>query len=835
MKRFYTPIFLLFFTIGLCAQNIVKGTIIDGNTREGLDFVNIVISKSGSGKIVAGTTSEADGKFQIDNIPNGQYTITFSFMGYIDQQKRITLNGSTINLGKIVMSEDSKQLQEVEVVGQASGMRFELDKKVFSVDQNIASSGGSATDVLENIPSVEVDQEGNISLRNNESVEVWINGKPSGLTAENRSQILEQMPAETIQEIEIITNPSAKFNPEGTAGIINLVLKKNRKAGYYGSYEAGVEYPWGNILGGRTAFNINFNAGIVDAYFNAGYHYMHSNGGTSSDRVNYGDATRLIQTSDNNRVFSGVFLRGGINLQVTERSNIGISGFGMVGSKNKSQNANNYVLANLSSVNFSSDYRLTDYDILDTARIYSRLQESSGNRPGYSATLDYTFKPNKRHNLTLYGTYRSFGSTETRHYSVVEDNQTTSSKQTQNTKSSPADIELKADYEWKPTDQSRLEAGWQTNLRHEASFNNAIDDFTGLPMPAYFSDYESNEQTHALYITYGNRFWDKLSIQVGLRGEMFKRDNSSIYINGNDTIRDLQSGDTTIFQVYPSVYISYSFPHGHELQINYTRRVDRPRGHQINPRRDFSDSTNIQYGNPNLLPQYSSSMELNYLKSWEAHTISAGVYYKFADGVIQSIRYMDLDAMNTTFINIAKRQEVGIELVGKNRLFNNVLQLTTTANFYYNNITEATYINPLKNININIPEQNIFVGSVRLNAQLMFTKTFSGQISARYSSPRVVAQGQRTHNYSIDLGLRKTFFDKKLTLALRVRDLLNSRSFQTETWSEQFWQLSARRWNSRTIGLTVTYSFGNTQQKPKFRPDSNSNVSSGDDEGSYED
>ena len=822
-------------TFGIYAQNTISGRVIDYSSRKGLDFVNVAVKNTGSDQLLTGTSTESDGSFSISGLANGKYTVTFTFMGYVEQSKEITLSGSPLNLGKIALREDAQQLQEVEVVGQGSTMRFELDKKVFSVDQNIASSGGSATDVLENIPSVEVDQEGNISLRNNESVEIWINGKPSGLTAENRAQILEQMPAETIQEIEIITNPSAKYNPEGTAGIINLVMKKNRKAGYYGSVEAGIEYPWGGIPGGRAAFNINFNAGIVDAYFNAGYHYMNSNGGTTSDRINYIDSTRLEQTSDNDRRFSGLFLRGGIDIHVTDRSTIGVSGFGMVASRNRANNANNYILANLDDFSYADNYRLIDYDILDTARIYSRLQESQGKHPGYNATLDYTFKPNKNHTLTLYGTYRSFGMNESRLYSVYEEDGLLTSRQMQTTDTRPGGIELKADYEWKPTQQSRFEAGWQTNLRRDKSLNDATDSLTNLPMSAYYNDYESREQTHALYVTYGNRFWDKLSIQVGLRGEMFKRDNSSVYIVGNDTVNDTQSGDTTIFQLYPTAYISYSFPNGHELQFNYTRRVDRPRGHQINPRQDFSDSTNIEFGNPNLLPQYSSSMELNYLKNWDAHTISAGLYYRFADGVIQSIRYIDGDVMKTTFINISKRQEAGLEIVGKNRLFNNILQLTTTANFYYNNISAATYTNPISGISIYIPEQNVFVGSVRLNAQFMFTKTFSGQISGRYSSPRVVAQGQRTHNYSIDLGLRKTFFDKKLAISLRVRDLLNSRSFQTETWSEQFWQKSARRWNSRTIGLTITYSFGDTQQKPKFRPEGGGDDSGASDyEGSYE-
>ena len=216
------------------ATGTIKGKIIDARTKEAIEFANVSISSASDGKIIKGTITDPSGTFVLNNIAAGNYTLSVSFIGYstLTRKIAITPKNKTLNLRQIALSEDSKLMNEVEVVGQKSQMRFEIDKKVFNVDQNISSTGGSASDVLTNIPSVEVDSEGEVSLRGSSSVTVWINGKASGLSADNRGEILEQMPAESIERIEVITNPSAKFSPEGTAGIINIILKEDRKAGY---------------------------------------------------------------------------------------------------------------------------------------------------------------------------------------------------------------------------------------------------------------------------------------------------------------------------------------------------------------------------------------------------------------------------------------------------------------------------------------------------------------------------------------------------------------------------------------------------------------------------
>lgn len=828
MKRFFSVICLFLVAQYMLAAQ-VTGKVIDAGTKQPIEFANVGVMQGEN--LQTGTVTDEKGEFVLE-IKDGNYTLAVSFMGYSEVKKELTVAGKPVALGRIQLKEDTHNLKDLEVVGQGSSMRFELDKKVFTVDQNIASAGASVTDILENIPSVDVDQEGNISLRNSDDVEIWINGKPAGLSGENRGLILKQMPAGTIEKIELITNPSAKFSPEGTSGIINLVMKKDRKAGFYGSLQGGIEYalaaPWNVPPGGNASFSINFNAGPVDGYFNVGYRYHISNGGSKTDRYNLsgtGSATldssmivsHLTQDGQQTHRGGGMFGRGGLNFHVAQGHTIGISGFGMV-SDPKVFRMNNST---------NRTYLLTDA-AGDTLRQYTRNQIANGSHPGGNATLDYTFEMDE-HKLYVSGTYNHFGFNMFTDYTQTELG-TSPLYQNQNSESLEQGIEVKADYEWKPTPQSRLEAGYDYTRNWSNSsadaFNNNADGTHINELNEYYTTFNGLNQNHAFYLTYGNRFFDRLSVQVGLRGEYYMRHLESSYKDAGGNIQDAYANypnkrDTAYFQVYPSAYISYDFGNGHELQLNYTRRVRRPWGHQINPRMDFSDSTNISYGNVDLLPSFSNNLELNYLKTWERHTLSAGVFWKYNERAIQNYKYMDGTVMKNTYFNIGARQELGIEIVAKNRLFGELLQLTTSANFYWNNIAAVhdSILHQGVTIPIDLATQNIFAGSVRINAQFMFTKNFSGQLTGNYRSPRVVAQGTTSHSYSIDIGLRYTLLNKQLALALNARDLLDSRARRNNTWGDGFWQFSENRWHSRTISFTITYNFGNQQRRRPGRPD----------------
>lgn len=832
MQKVISTIGILLITAMAWADCTITGRVADNATREAIDFANVSITKSSESVPAGGSITDTNGRFRIEHIDNGEYTLVVSFMGYREQRKTLSVKGKTIDIGTILLSEDTQALQEVEVVGQGATMRFELDKKVFTVDQNVMSAGANVSEVLENIPSVDVDQEGNISLRNSEDVEIWINGKPAGLNSDNRADILRQMPAESIKQIELITNPSAKYSPEGTAGIINLVMKEDRKAGYYGSVTTGIEYglaePWNIPPGGNIGFNLNFSKGIVDGYVNAGYRIRTSNGGSNIERLNiHGTGQKdtaaipaadkvsyLTKHGQNNNIGGGIFLRAGLNIRASKHSSVGISGFGMVSDPKAFREHNRN----------TSLYLLTDYATGDTLRFYDRTQDGNGWHPGGQAQVDYTYK-NDHHQVIVTAQYNHFTWNQETRYTQYENTDTT--RQEQDNYNRDQTVDLAVDYEWKPTKSSRLEAGMKNTISLNRSNARAYNDHGRTQeLYNYYTRFEGRTENYALYLTYGNRFWDKLSLQVGLRGEYYRRHLESYYKDNGGTEQDAYTQkenkrDTAYFQLFPSAYLSYDFGHGHELQLNYTRRINRPWGGQLNPRMDFSDSTNITYGNPDLLPAYSSSLELNYLKTWEQHTLSAGLFWRYRDGIVQNVKYMSGNVMKNTYINVAKRQDLGAEIVAKNRLFKDILQLTTSANIYWNTITEGEYHDFVngEEVDVTLPAQNILAWSARINAQFMFTKTFSGQLSARYRSPRVVAQGTTTHSYSIDLGLRKSFLNRKLILAFNARDILDSRARRNTTWGDGFWQNQENRWHSRTISLTLTYNFGSSTGRDQHNGD----------------
>lgn len=307
----------------------IKGIVMDGELGGPLEFVTVQVKAKGSDKILQGAVTGSDGNYSIGGLKKGEYIVTYSYIGYAEISKNITIsnNSQTLNLGELTLEEDANQLGEVEIVAKKPQMRFELDRKVFDATQDIASEGGSASDLLANIPSVEVDNEGSVSLRGNSSVTVWINGKASGLTADNQADILEMMPAEDIKQVEVITNPSAKYSPEGTAGIINIILKDDRKPGYYGSVKAGADTDGGYQASG----NINYSSSKVDAYANLSYRNREMKGGGITSRENTANNSFLDQTNNSKRQHNNWFGRIGATWHITKSDDLAFNMTGMTG------------------------------------------------------------------------------------------------------------------------------------------------------------------------------------------------------------------------------------------------------------------------------------------------------------------------------------------------------------------------------------------------------------------------------------------------------------------------------------------------------------------------
>lgn len=794
--RFLLPCFLCMASINALAKGDISGKVINKETRKPMDFVNVQLFNANTGKpLPIGTSTDENGIFVLKGISDGKYIVKITNVGSVDQEREATISGGNFNLGDINLADDAKLLQEVVVEGIRSQMRFELDKKVFSVDANIAAAGQSASELLESIPSVEVDQDGEVSLRGNSSVTVWINGKESGLTADNRAQILEQIPAETIDRIEVITNPSAKYSPEGTAGIINIVLKKDRKPGYYGSAEVSAN----SRGGGNVSGNVNFNSTKVDAFAGLGFRMRRNSGGSKMNRdfldgygTPVGIFTRSVGESSNRG--KNLFARLGFTYHLTDNDDIGLNGFGMFG--HNESHSNTLYTSNIPGNWLSND---------DHSR-------NKGDHKGMHAEFNYTHKWNDNHSLDVIAGFNHWGGPSWRSYmeDIEYPEYATGKYQEQSTDMSSSSWETKVDYTNRLTDWLKIEAGFNGRYNHEDS---PTDTYTGTSE----ADIKQNEELYnrfiynnnvsALYTTLGGNI-NKFSFSAGLRAEAWQVKTRSLALG--QTEADVTPFRKNSFALFPSLFLSYSLPYDNELQINYTRRIRRPWGGQLNSFHDISDPTNVSYGNPELQPQYANSFELNYLKSWTFHMISLSAYVRTTSDMMNRVSYLDGDVMYSTWANIANQTNSGCEIVSKNSLFSSRLDLTTTVNLYNNCISEWNYDFHAESGNL-IPisgkEQNSFAWSTRMMANVRLPWSLSVQATGNYNSKMLSAQGSRQGGWSVDLGVRRVF--GAWSFSLNCRDLFDSRRFKSTTNGPDYTQFNERWRGGRTLRLTVKFSFGN--------------------------
>lgn len=799
---------LLLFPLALVAQvsGTISGKVIDGENDEPLGFVTVAVTPAGTSQPTAGCTSDDDGNFTVTGLKEGNYTVQLSFVGYLSDTRKVSIsaNKSKVSLGRIVLKSDKKMLKEVVVTEQRSQMSFEIDKRVFTVDQSIASTGGSASDVLVDIPSVEVSNEGVVSLRGSESVTIWINGKSSGLTADNQGDILQQMPAGSIEKIEVITNPSAKHSPEGTAGIINIILKRDRKAGYYGSAQAGADSKGGYNAGA----NVNFSSGKFDAYGGLNYRNMSfDNEGYTNTRY-FGSDSYQRQTSTGEHGPNNIFGRAGFTWRMTEKDEVYVNLMGMYG---KGKHKNN-IIAESGQMNPDGTYG-------EPNRRTTRNTSQEGSPSMYNVEMGYTHRWSDTHFIDFSVGHHEWSQKRDATYrqmtEILGDNPVThQSYQFQDGESKSANTEIKLDYEYKINDNHRVEAGYKGDFSDDNSpvvtYNDETHSEASLDKGLY-NKFRYKQDTHALYATYSGRV-GKLGFQAGLRGEYWNvRTRSFGYAEEQSgQLPGFTSKD--FFKLFPSAFLSYELSEGQEIQINYTRRLRRPWGGQLNSFQNISDSTNISFGNPDLTPEYSNAYELNYLKNWKNHTLSISGYYRTTDDVIERISYSEGRVIYTTSENVASTQSAGLEIVGKNKLFR-FLDLTTTVNLFYYKLDAFKYI--INNQTITGESDENFSWNARMTASCILPWGITMQLTGRYNAKRIVAQGFREPNYSLDLGLRK-MFNKNWSVSVNARDLLDSRGWHNVTENDSFWRESKNSRGGRQFGITVTYSFGNMKaQMPK--------------------
>lgn len=805
----------------------VKGQLKDADNGQPIEYATVAITDE-NGKMITGGITDIDGMFNISGLKVGKYTVTCSYMGYspITLNIDITRNGQTANIGTRNLQPETSQIEEVKVTGKASQMRFELDRKVFDASNNIAAEGGSASDLLATVPSVEVDNDGGVSLRGNSSVTIWINGKASGLSAENQADILQLLPADNIKQIEVITNPSAKYSPEGSAGIINIILKDERTSGYFGSLKAGANTNGGYHFSGNISVNVSKWDFGLDL---SRRHRRMIGGGEAHQEVlspkvssKPSPLSILDEKSETEHSGSNWFGRFKMTFHPTPKNDIGIVMSGMKGDGENEEDID------------YTQYGDGNGGILTDKLYYTSTRNTNSESDNQMKHIEFNFRHafSDDHfidfSASRFGWEMDNNATYKQKYNYSEPSSSKSTTQLDDSGVDNKGTEIQLDYTVKFSDAVKFEAGYKGNFTD----NNSTTDRTEVDGSKMFQDFTYKQDTHAGYITLGGKVGD-MSIQGGLRAEQWEFetiDNTTNTSVEGIATKDDAKAKKDFFKFFPSLFVSYALPSGNELQVNYTRRLRRPWGGQLNPSRHISDAYNIRFGNPELTPEYTNAFELNYIKMWESgQTVSFSAYYRATGDVMDFISFTQGNIRYNTQANVSDRKSLGSELVGKNRI-STWLELTTTLNLFYQKIEAYKYA-PDKNWLAHMTgstettsvvegdEQNSFNWNVRMIGNISLPADISMQATGMYRGKSKGVQGYTKPMGGLDLGLKKSFCKDKLVLNINGRNVLNTRKFRSVFESETMHQDSKRWRNKCTFNCTLTWKFGNLSLNKKKGPD----------------
>ncbi len=812
MKKLLSLLSLIAICTAMMAQGQVKGLVTDKKSSEALSFVSVTLTKDGESMYSVAGKTDLEGQFILNNVAYGTYTMRLVYVGYKDVTRQFTLSAKTpaMSFSTIKMEEDPTVLSEISVEGQRPTMKLEVDRKAFDVAGMITSAGLSVSELLEQIPSVDVDNDGNVSLRGNTNVEVWINGRASGLTSDNQAQILQQIPAESIERIEVIDNPSAKFSAEGSTGIINIVLKKDRKPGYYGSVQVGADTRGGANVG----FNINYSSRKLDLFADVGYRHRENSGVNESEQDNLKDGVATSYEhhyTRNSNIGNNLFTRAGLTWHLTDNDDMGLTGMFMTG-KRKS--------------NSSTPYYYGNYTDAGEMLTRTQLRNSCSSGPMNFVFLEYNY----RHKFTD----KHFLDFSINHVRWHSDNENTyqdsiyyedpSVDTYYRFQSRPLNIknrhtDVKLQYENALTDNTKLEAGYNGSFSHENTPQESYEASNWLGEnlvedPAYFNHFVYDNDIHAGYVSLSQK-WGNISLMAGLRGEYWRINTESLSWAQEHGIEEKPAAfKKDYFQLFPSLFMTWQITESQQLQLNYTRRLRRPWGGELNSFRNTSDASIVSFGNPLLTPEYSNSIALNYLKTWSQHSLLVSAYYRPTTDVIQRLNYRNASdqMMYSTSENVARSTSTGIELTAKNK-FGKMLEISTNVNLYYYKINAFSY--EIDGQSVTGDARDNFTWNARFMASLRLPYDISIQGTFKFDSRRTLTQGYRPATCGLDMGVRKHFFNRMFTLAVNCRDVFDSRKWETYTESDTFLRHQVNRRRSRTVRFTLTWNFGNSNGKKK--------------------
>lgn len=776
LKSQFLFFLLLLSSVSLFAQNqqtVIQGRVLEGNTQMPVEFATVTLADTESKQKIAGTTTRDDGSFLLKTTSTS-FEIEVTFIGFESQKiTDFTIEDGKVNLGDIELLESDVSLDEVVIAGEKSTVEFKLDKRVFNVGSDLSSTGASALEVLNNVPSVNVNIEGGITLRGSSGVQILINGKPSVLASEE-GNALGTITADMIDKIEVITNPSAKYEAEGTSGIINIILKKEEQKGLNGSFSLNAGMPhnhsFGLSLNRRTEkFNLFSQVGV-------GYREMPN----VTKNINQDLVNNTTITSNGiefrNEQFYNVIL--GTDYHINEYNVLTLSG----------------------SFTYEAEDQPSEtiFEQFDEANVpiasWRREEVTSAQNPKYQYEFNYKrdFKDHKDHDLVFSALGRFFGKAQESEFgndallgkTPVNDQQTRTSFQ-------EANYTFKLDYTKPFSEKITLETGAQYVLQdvgNDFAVNDLIDG-EWVNDPNQTNNFEYDQKVLGAYGTgayEGNRW----GLKLGLRLENTGLQTLLVTTNEANTLN--------YTNLFPSAHTSYKISEFFSLQAGYSRRIFRPRLWDLNPFFNPRNNFNIRTGNPELLPEFTDSYEINSVYLLKKASLNMGIFYRYTTDVVERITLFE-DGINITKpLNIGTNQATGVEFNGK---YSPNKWLTFNGDFNF------LYFNRKGSLNQTSFDFTASQWSTKLNTKLKLPAQFDVEVTGRYQSREQTIQSIQSANLFADMGVRKKVGKGRAIFNLSVRDIFASRIGETNTYQPTFYTYSFRQ-RGRFIVLGFSYGFG---------------------------
>jgi outer membrane receptor protein involved in Fe transport len=767
----------------------IRGLVVDNTTSDPLPYSNIILNSRRDSSLVTGTIAADDGSFLLEKVPYGRFYIEVKYIGYermIIPDIKISPDINTRDLGVIRIAEAAEKLEEVQVTAERSPIEYRIDKKVVHISDNLNSTGGSAAQALENVPSITVDVDGNVSLRGSSSYTVLIDGKPSPLEG---SDALRQIPASAVENIEIITNPSAKYDPDGLAGIINIITKKRALDGISGilnvSAGTGDKY--------RGDFLVNYKNDKFSVFLGADY-----TDETRAGKINVSQMSILNDTSnfidhsgDGPFKRKGYTFKGGIGYKLNDKNNISLDGSYGYSSFNRSSNER--FIEYSVPANFESYYLQTESD--------TRFEDFYNLSINYEKIFD-----NKDHKLTsfLYYANEWGGSNENINQFMTDENWVVDDPDPYRIfieePGNESELRFQSDYSKPFGPDGKLEAGYQLRRDKESEsyhfneWDNVLNEW--VDNPEFSNSLNFNRNIQALYGMYSDQLWG-FEYQFGLRGEYTYR-----------SVKNIKSDQPSVldrFDYFPTVHLSRKIGKQDQAQVSYSRRIRRPRGYQLDPFVNYMDPNTIRVGNPDLLPEYVDSYEFIYQKGLGKSFISLEGYYRLTHDAMTRVTNVQDDGTRVlTMENLNEEHAMGIELMF-NFQVNKWLNFNVSGNVYryklIGSISEADVARSSTNYDS------------RCNLNFRITPTTKLQIQGYYQGPSVTVQGRREDFLMTSGALKQDLFDEKLSATLQIQDIFGTGSFNFVNEGPGFYDSINMKRESQVVRLTLSFRINNYKKQ----------------------